>query len=84
MVIIDIRDEEEFLSGHIPGARHTPLQELQFALREVEPEEKVIVVCRTGQRAQQVKALLEHEGFTNVEVLEGGMAGYKGEIVQGE
>lgn len=83
-VLLDIRDEAEFEEGHIPGARHTPLQELSFALGDVEYDDKIVLICRTGTRAGQVKALLENEGFHNIEVLKGGMTAYKGELVKGE
>lgn len=83
-IVIDIRDEAEFFEGHIPGAVHCPLQELSFALSDVEVDDLIVVACRTGKRAEQVKALLEHEGYHKIEVLPGGMTAYKGEIVSGE
>lgn len=83
-VILDIRGEEEYITGHIPGSKNIGLQELSFALGDVEPEEKILLVCRTGKRAGQVKMLLEDEGYHNVEVLAGGMEAYKGEIEKGE
>ncbi|MBL0388180.1 rhodanese-like domain-containing protein [Tumebacillus sp. ITR2] len=83
-VVIDIRDEAEFLEGHIPGAVHCPLQELTYAVSDADFEDLIVVVCRTGKRAQQVKALLEHEGYHKIEVLPGGMTAYQGEIVKGE
>src|SRR6476620_83038 len=49
-VILDIRSEEEYVAGHIPGARHCPLQELTFLLNDVETDDLITVVCRTGQR----------------------------------
>ncbi|ARU62183.1 hypothetical protein CBW65_15100 [Tumebacillus avium] len=83
-VILDIRGEEEYITGHIPGSKNIGLQELSFALGDVEPEDKILLVCRTGKRAGQVKLLLEDEGFHNVEVLAGGMEAYKGEIAKEE
>lgn len=83
-IIVDIRSEEEFETGHIPGSKNVQLQELSFALDDVELDDKIVLVCRSGKRASQVKALLENEGFVNVEVLKGGMEAYKGEIEAGE
>ncbi len=83
-VFLDIRSEDEYIAGHIPGARHCPLQELTYILNDVDQEDHITVVCRTGQRAHQVKALLHEEGYHNIEVLAGGMTAYKGEIEEGE
>lgn len=83
-IILDIREEEEFQSGHIPGSVHCLLNDLSYRLGDVAFDEKIVVVCRTGKRAQQVKALLEHEGYHYIEVLEGGITAYKGEIVRDE
>jgi phage shock protein E len=83
-IVLDIRGEDEYEEGHIPGAKNCQLQELSYLLGDVEADDKILLVCRTGKRATQVKALLEDEGYHNVEVLQGGMTAYKGEIVKGE
>lgn len=83
-IMLDIRSEEEYEEGHIPGAKNGQLQELSYLLSDVEADDKIVLVCRTGKRAIQVKALLEDEGYHNVEVLSGGMTAYKGEIEKGE
>lgn len=83
-IMLDIRSEEEYEEGHIPGAKNCQLQELSYLLSDVDADDKIVLVCRTGKRATQVKALLEDEGYHNVEVLAGGMTAYKGEIEKGE
>jgi phage shock protein E len=83
-IMLDIRSEDEYEEGHIPGAKNCQLQELSFLLGDVEADDKIVLVCRTGKRATQVKALLEDEGYHNVEVLQGGMTAYKGELEKGE
>ena len=77
------RGEEGAHDGRQGVAGHS-LQELSFALGDVEYDDKIVLICRTGTRAGQVKALLENEGFHNIEVLKGGMTAYKGELVKGE
>ncbi|ASS75975.1 hypothetical protein CIG75_14070 [Tumebacillus algifaecis] len=83
-IILDIRGEDEYIAGHIPGSINIGLQELSYALNDVEPDDKILLVCRTGRRAGQVKMLLEEEGYHKVEVLAGGIEAYKGEIAKGE
>ncbi len=83
-IVLDIRSEEEYITGHIPGSKNIGLQELSYALSDVELDDKILIVCRMGKRAAQVKVLLEEEGYQQVEILVGGMEAYKGEIEQGE
>ena len=60
LVIIDVRTEEEFAQGHIPGARLLPVQTLGQNLDKVPAEEPVLIVCRTGRRAEAAYQMI-HE-----------------------
>jgi rhodanese-related sulfurtransferase len=40
--IIDVRGEEEYLNGHIPGALHIPADELPHRLAELPPDQPII------------------------------------------
>ncbi len=50
--ILDVRSEEEFTNGHISGAQLLPVQELSRRLSEVPTDKPILIVCRTGRRAQ--------------------------------
>ncbi|WP_349826919.1 rhodanese-like domain-containing protein [Brevibacterium litoralis] len=78
--LLDVRTPAEFASQHVPGSTNIPLDELSTALpalREDFPAD-LVLVCRTGGRAEQARMMLEGEGLTarvltgGVEALEGG------------
>lgn len=71
--VIDVRTEAEWKDGHHPDALHLPhttiLDGSGFA--ELDKTEPVVLYCRSGNRAGQVKNYLEAQGFTNVKNLGG-------------
>ncbi|MEO1958422.1 MAG: rhodanese-like domain-containing protein [Nautiliaceae bacterium] len=74
--VIDVREIEEFLAGHIPGAKLIPRGVLYAAVKKekITPNQKYIIVCRTGHRALLAAATLKKWfGFNKVYVLKGGM-----------
>lgn len=46
VVVLDVRPSEEYLAGHIPGARSVPLEELETRLEELDPNIEVVAYCR--------------------------------------
>ncbi|MCR3750468.1 MBL fold metallo-hydrolase [Lentzea californiensis] len=69
--VLDIRQEPEFTSGHLPGAQHVELGNLPSRVDEV-PQEPLIVMCGHGERAMGAASLLEQAGHRDVAVLTGG------------
>ncbi|MDX8034862.1 MBL fold metallo-hydrolase [Lentzea sp. BCCO 10_0856] len=69
--VLDIRQEPEFASGHLPGALHVELGDLPSRVDEV-PQEPLIVMCGHGERAMGAASLLEQAGHRDVAVLTGG------------
>jgi rhodanese-related sulfurtransferase len=49
--VLDVRDEDEFVEGHVPGARNIPLGQLRERMGELVREEPVFIYCQMGQRA---------------------------------
>jgi rhodanese-related sulfurtransferase len=78
-LVLDVRDEKEFASGHLPKARHIPLRELSGRLNEIGKfkEKPVIVVCRGGARSGAACRFLRRSGFSNVFNLKGGVAAWQ-------
>lgn len=75
-VVIDVREPEEFATGHAPGAINIPLGELPSRLDELpDTEIPVAVTCRGGGRGSRATAWLTMQGF-DVLNLEGGMRGW--------
>ena len=68
-IIVDVREPEEYTSGHVKGAVNVPPFELlqgTKVLQDVPKDTKIIVYCRTGSRSNVAMHLLQQHGFTNV------------------
>ena len=73
-LILDVRTEAEFGSGHVPGAVNIPHDELASRLSELaSTDQPVVVYCRSGKRAGVASSVLLDAGYTNVLHLEGDM-----------
>ena len=71
--ILDVRQPEEWVEGHIPDATLIPLGELASRVSEVPQDQEIVVVCRSGNRSQQGRDILLAAGFENVTSMAGGM-----------
>ena len=78
-LVLDVRDEKEYVAGHLPKARHIPLRDLAGRLNEIGKfkDKPVIVTCRGGARAGAACRLLRNSGFSNVFQLKGGVAAWQ-------
>jgi NADPH-dependent 2,4-dienoyl-CoA reductase/sulfur reductase-like enzyme/rhodanese-related sulfurtransferase len=66
--LLDVRDEDEFAEGHVPGARNVPLNSLRAALDSLQKERPLAVYCAVGGRAHNAVRLLRQNGFNAVNV----------------
>ena len=71
LAVVDVREPVEWQHGHIEGAIHIPLWELQGRLDEV-PQGQTLVVCKVGGRSAQAVGWLVQQG-RDVVNLDGGM-----------
>lgn len=69
--VLDIRQHNEFVSGHLPGAVHVELGALVTGGMDL-PVEPTVVMCGHGERAAGAASLLERAGHGQVAVLDGG------------
>lgn len=72
-VLLDVREDDEFKAGHVPGAVNIPRGLLEFRIwrqlgypSQVDMGRKIYVQCRTGGRATLATKQLKDIGFTNV------------------
>ena len=81
-VILDVRTQEEYFGplGHIEGSILIPINELENRLNELNEYKKntIYVVCRSGNRSEFGKDILNENNFTAVNV-DGGMLNWKAE-----
>ena len=70
--VIDVRTPVEFAEVHVPQARSVPLDELKPSSLQLEKNQPVYLLCRSGQRATKAAEKFSREGFTQPVVVEGG------------
>jgi rhodanese-related sulfurtransferase len=75
-LILDVRDGAEYASGHLPRARHIPLQELSKRIDEIGKykDKPVLLTSKGGNKALRS---LKEAGFTTVYQLKGGLAAWQ-------
>jgi molybdopterin/thiamine biosynthesis adenylyltransferase/rhodanese-related sulfurtransferase len=79
-VVLDVREAEEWSTGHLPGARHMPKSFLESRIEGTAPDrdQHVILYCQSGNRsAWAARTLIDDLGYTNVESMTGGITLWK-------
>jgi rhodanese-related sulfurtransferase len=69
--IIDVRELDEYVSGHIPGAIHIPLSTIPVRQNEIDKTKTQYLICEVGGRPGQAGKFLEDQGFEVVNVAGG-------------
>jgi rhodanese-related sulfurtransferase len=70
--LLDVREDDEWAAGHVPGATHIPLGQLGARATEVPRDTTVYVICRSGARSARAAFALVGSGWDAVNVA-GGM-----------
>ena len=79
-LLLDVREADEYASGHIPGSVNLPFSRLRDADDLVEdPETPLFIYCLSGGRSSRATALLIDMGYPSVTNI-GGICAYKGEM----
>lgn len=78
-IVVDVRESNEFKSGHIVNSIHIPLSYLKDRLADLDKHKSkpVIVACRSGHRSGQACSLLKKNGFENIYNLSGGVMAWE-------
>jgi len=80
VALVDVRESEEFTTGHLPGAHHVPRGHLESRIEGAVPDrsQRVILYCASGNRsALAAHTLAEQLGYENVESMTGGITLWK-------
>lgn len=78
-LVIDVREADDFLNGHIENAINTPLGNLPAHLSKLETHlnKPVLIACQNGTRSGSAGKLLTKAGFKQVSVISGGMQAWE-------
>ncbi len=78
-VAVDVGDAQEYAAGHVGGAHHLPLDQLEARLPEVVRNKStpVLLVCASGGRAQRAQRVASKLGYEKAQVLAGGLRAWK-------
>lgn len=75
-VVVDVREFDEYLEGHVPGAISVPLSRVPENIETFRRPVPVYVVCQSGGRSSRACELLLDADVTNVVNVAGGTMGY--------
>lgn len=74
--VIDVRTYHEWEAGHLPFARHIPIDELLARVDEIDKQRTSVFICHVGARSQAASEALARNGYTTATV-PGGMEAAK-------
>jgi molybdopterin/thiamine biosynthesis adenylyltransferase len=80
VAIVDVRETDEFATGHLPGAKHVPRGYLESRIEGIVPDrsQRVVLYCASGNRsALAARTLSDELGYETVESMTGGITLWK-------
>lgn len=80
VVLLDVREPQEWAIGHLPGARHVPLGVLPVRAYELDREAVTVVYCHHGVRSRRAIEWLAANGFTKLHNLAGGIDAWSARV----
>ncbi len=83
-ILVDVREYEEYIEGHIPGIPLIPMSEIIDLIEEFNKDQEYVFICRSGRRSQEVAKFFKMNGIELVSNYEGGMLEWQGDIEKGE
>ena len=78
-VIVDVREPEEYVRGHVANAKNIPLAQLDERLPQVAKNKAlpVVLICEKGARASRAEAQARKLGYEQAQALAGGMKAWR-------
>ena len=76
-IAVDVRERSEFVEGHLPGALHIPLGDLERRSAEVPRDRPIVTYCGHGERSATGLSILERNGFKDLTNMDGGFGGWE-------
>jgi len=79
-LLLDVREPWEYNICHLEGSQLLPMGQIHLRLQQLDPQRETVVICHHGIRSRQVAMFLEHQGFSNVINLAGGLDAWAREV----
>lgn len=78
-VVLDVREDNEYKTGHIVNSVHIPLSHIKDRITELDKYKgkPIVVACRSGHRSGQACSLLKKGGHENIYNLKGGVMAWE-------
>jgi len=76
-ILLDVRQNHEWKSGHLPGAVHVPLAVLESRVDDLEQDRPIVTYCGSGMRSIDASYVLKRVGRNDVRSLAGGITAWK-------
>ena len=76
-VLVDVSEPEEFAAAHAKGARNVPLSTLTGTDLPSNKALPVVLLCKTGARAQRAAGILQKQGYANAVAVQGGLTAWR-------
>jgi rhodanese-related sulfurtransferase len=77
LLVVDVRDVNEYKSGHVPGAINIPEKKLERQLDKLSDANGIVLYCINGRRTRLAEQTLIDHDVPNVFHLEGGLMGWR-------
>jgi rhodanese-related sulfurtransferase len=71
LTLVDVREDHEYVAGHVPHAQHIPLGELADRLHQIVGPDPVYLICASGNRSLKAARLLLAVGRSAISVIGG-------------
>jgi adenylyltransferase/sulfurtransferase len=82
--LIDVRELDEWNTVRIDGAELIPLSQFQqLATAQLDPDEKIVLLCHHGMRSARAQGFLKSQGYANVLNLAGGIDAWAQQVEPG-
>lgn len=81
-ILVDVREQDEYKAGHIPGAVNYPLSTLDKTELPWEKNASIYVYCLAGTRSIKAVRYLRSQGYTNATNI-GGINSWRGQVDKG-
>jgi rhodanese-related sulfurtransferase len=78
ILLVDVREANEWAAGHVPGALHAPLSNLAATIAEIPTDKRVVFYCQMGGRSAKAVDLARSLGLPIDSHVAGGMGAWRG------